>query len=383
MLIRNTYAVRGDRIQPCDIRVTGKNISEIAPSLTPECGEPVYDASGCYALAGFIDSHTHGAMGSTYYNLDCDVEKILAFEASEGVTTVAATLESAPIAHEIALVRHLLPYIKNGTRGAKLGGIHFEGPFLNPAKKGAMNPDGMVVPNVPDFDRLYEASEGTMKIITVAPEMPGALDVIRRAAALGVSVSAGHTMASIEEMKRAVDAGVSRMTHTFNAARPFDHREPGVLGAALTDDRVTCEVICDFAHLHPAAVELIYRAKGSARFTAISDSEFAAGLAEGRFVAEDGRVRFIDGGVARLEDGTICGSASSLCKAFVNLCSLGIPLWEVSEMLSATPARALGIFDCTGSLDEGKRADICLADRTLEIRKTFVDGALVFDRAAF
>lgn len=179
-----------------------------------------------------------------------------------------------------------------------------------------MNPDGMVVPNVPDFDRLYDAAEGYMKLITIAPDMPGALDVIQHAASLGVSVSAGHTMASAEQMKTAVDAGVTRMTHTFNACRGFDHREPGILGTALTDEHVTCEVICDFAHLHPLTVELIYRAKGAERFTAISDSEFAAGLAEGKLVGEDGRERFIDGGVARLSDGTICRQRSSLARGF-------------------------------------------------------------------
>ena len=377
MLLKNICAVRHDRIMPCDIRIQNGKIAAFGLDLLPEENETIVDGGGAYAFAGLIDSHTHGAMGSVYYNPNCDVDKILAFEASEGVTMVAATLESAPIDEEISLARYLLPFFAPKSGRAKLGGIHFEGPFLNPAKKGAMNPDGMVVPNVTDFDRLYEAAEGHMKLITVAPDMPGALDVISRAASLGVSVSAGHSMASAEQMKAAVDAGVTRMTHTFNACRSFDHREPGILGAALTDDRVTCEVICDFAHLHPLTVELVYRAKGASRFTAISDSEFAAGLAEGKLIGEDGRERFIDGGVARLSDGTICGSASSLARGFRNLCSLGIPLWEVSRMCSENPARALGIFGETGSLDIGKSADLFLTDRDFHVKTVFVDGEKV------
>ena len=374
MLLQNIHAVRSDRVTPCDMRLEHGRIAAFGRDLAPYEGEEVIDGGGAYAFAGLIDTHTHGAMGSVYYNLNSDVDTVLAFEAREGVTMVAATLESAPIDKEIELTRHLLPFFETKSGRAKLGGIHFEGPFLNPAKKGAMNPDGMVMPNVPDFDRLYEAAEGHMKLITVAPDMPGALDVISRAVSRGVKVSAGHTMASAEQMKTAVDAGLTRMTHTFNACRSFDHREPGILGTALTDDRVTCEVICDFAHLHPLAVELIYRAKGAARFTAISDSEFAAGLAEGKLISEDGRERIIDGGVARLADGTICGSASSLARGFRNLCSLDIPLWEVSRMCSENPAKALGVFDQTGSLEVGKCADLFLADKDFGVKAVFVDG---------
>ena len=374
MLLKNIHAVRSDRIMPCDMRIEHGKIAAFGKDLAPYENEEVIDGGGAYAFAGLIDTHTHGAMGSVYYNLNSDIDTILAFEAQEGVTTVAATLESAPIDKEIELTRHLFPFFEKKSGRAKLGGIHFEGPFLNPAKKGAMNPDGMVMPNVPDFDRLYEAAEGHMKLITVAPDMPGALDVISRAVSRGVKVSAGHTMASAEQMKAAVDAGLTRMTHTFNACRSFDHREPGILGTALTDDRVTCEVICDFAHLHPLTVELIYRAKGAARFTAISDSEFAAGLAEGKLISEDGRERIIDGGVARLADGTICGSASSLARGFRDLCSLDIPLWEVSRMCSENPAKALGVFDQTGSLDVGKCADFFLADKDFSVKTVFVDG---------
>lgn len=376
MLIKNASAVMKNCLIKRDILIKNGRIADIAPEINSE-NEKIIDADGLTLVPGFIDEHTHGAVGYVYSNSDADIKAMCAYEASEGVTTVASTLHAMTAEDFRARCSEQLAFFGR-TGGAKIGGFHAEGPFLNTAKKGAMNPKRIAEPSIDTFDRMFEASEGQMKLITLAPEMPGALELIKHAVSKGVMVSAGHTDASYDEMMRAIDAGVTRMTHTFNACRALNHRDPGVLGAAFTDKRVTCEVICDFGHLHPAAVNLVYQIKGSAGFCAISDSEFAPGLKSGSVVI-DGEIRIIDNdaGVCRLADGTICGSASTLYRGFKNLVSLGIPIWEVSEMCSANPAKALGIYGKTGSIEVGKCADLVLLDQKLNIKNVFVDGEAV------
>ena len=377
MLIKNANTVMSNCVVKRDLLIKDGKITDIAPVLDVQ-GEEIYDAAGLTLLPGFVETHSHGAVGYLCSNEGIDLQAILDFEASEGITTWGVTHHTMAIDEFVNKLPEALNLIGKST-GAKVGGIHAEGPFINVAKKGAMNEKRIIAPSIEVFDRMYDACQGQMKIITIAPEMEGAIEVIKHAVKKGVKVSAGHTDATYDEMMRAIDAGVTRMTHTFNACRALSHREPGVLGAALTDKRVTCEVICDFGHLHPAAVKLLYQIKGSSNFCAISDSEFAAGLkAEGK-VLLDGEPRYIDheAGVCRLENGTICGSASSLYRGFKNLVSLGIPMWEVSEMCSANGAKALGVFDKTGSITIGKAADIVIVDDKLEIKKVLVDGKTV------
>ncbi len=379
MVIKNANAVLCDSICKKDIRIKDGVISEIKDLVLQEQNEEIYDAKGNYVFAGFIDSHTHGAVGEVYSNDFSDLDKITEFEATEGITTVASTLLASPVPNMIANIKHTLSYIKKGTKGAKIGGIHSEGPFLNVEKKGAMNARSLIAPSVSVFNELYEAAEGHLKIMTIAPELENATDVIKEAVKKGVNVSAGHSNATYEQTQKAIDAGVTRITHTFNAIRALSHREPGILGAALTDDRLNCEVICDFGHVSPVIVNMIYKLKGCDNFTAISDSEFAAGIKEGR-MESDGLVRIIKDGLVKLEDGTIAGSASSVYRGFVNLVSLGIPLTDVSKMMSANPAKALNIYDRTGSIEIGKCADLAVIASDYSVVSTFVDGKKVFER---
>ncbi|MBQ8509970.1 MAG: N-acetylglucosamine-6-phosphate deacetylase [Clostridia bacterium] len=377
ILLQNARVVLPGQIPRRDVRVTDGRIAAIEAHIQPIEGEQVLPLKGAYLMPGFIDTHTHGAMGEVYFKPEDDINKITAFEVTKGVTTVAAGLPTSSVERFEASAKKVLELMRQGTEGARIGGIHAEGPFLNPKRKGGMVQQYLRKPTLEDFQWMYDVCEGEMRLLTIAPELPGSLDVIKAAVNAGVAVSAGHTDATYEEMCAGIDAGVTRMTHTFNAARPINHRDPGVLAAALCDPRVTCEVICDFTHLHPAAVELIYKIKGSSRFTAISDSEFCAGLPDGNY-EQDGRHYRVERGVGWLDDGTICGSAGNLLMGVRNLHTLGIPLWEIAEMTALNPAKALGIELETGSIAVGKAADLAVLSEGLDIRYTFVDGRCVY-----
>ena len=377
MLLKNALVVGKNEVEAMDVRISQGKITGIGKNLPLEAGENGCDLTGKYLMAGFIDSHTHGAMDTVYFRED-DLDIVTDLEVSRGVTAVAATLSSQTMECFERCAKNVLAYMRKGTRGAKIAGIHFDGPFLNVERKGGMKEECLIPPTMEDFERIYDFCEGELKILTIAPELEGSLEVIRAAASRGVTVSAGHTAATFEQMKEAIDAGVSRMTHTFNASVGFNHRNPGVLGAAMTDSRVMCEVICDFTHLHPATVELLYKVKGADGFCAISDSEFCAGLEENKVYSFNGRTFRVENGVAWLPNGTICGSAGDLLLALKNLRSLGIPLPEISRMLSANPAKGLGIFDQTGEIATGKLADLVILDENLQVKATLVEGNCVF-----
>ena len=377
MIIKNANVVFEDVTKKCDLKVENGKFTEIKENILPVDGDEIIDFSGKYIISGFIDTHTHGAFGFRYISPDADLNKISEFEAKNGVTAVAPTFSSYNIEILKPAVDNVLKYIKGKTTGAKFIGIHSEGPYLNLERKGGMDAEYITPPTVEKFNKLYDSLEGEMRILTIAPETEGAFDVIKEAIKKGVKVSAGHTSASYDLMLKAIDAGVSRMTHTFNAAVGINHRNPGVLGAALTDSRINCEVICDFVHLHPAAVNLIYKAKGAKNFTAISDSLFMAGLPEGEY-KYFGRDYTVKGGVAYLPDGTISGSSRTLLDSFHNLMSLNIPINDITVMMSANPAKALGEYENMGSIAVGKCADFIVLDDKFNLEKTFVDGECVY-----
>ncbi len=380
MLIRNAYVVSETDVRRRDVRVTDGVFSEIKEFLAPVNGETTVDFENDLLFPGLVDSHTHGAVCRLFSDPTAELSDILAYEATQGVTTVAATLHTLPTDRIAACVGNVRRTIRENPVGARIGGIHAEGPFINAERKGAMNPAYVAEPSVSAFEEIHEACGDLLCLMTLAPEKEGAIDVIREAVLQDVQVSAGHTDATFAQMKAAVDAGLSRMTHTFNACRPFNHRDPGVLGEALTDPRVTCEVICDFAHLDRATVELIYKLKGAKGFTAVSDSEFCAGLAPGSTTVFDGRTFTVKDGLAYLENGTIAGSASSLFAALGNLTSLGIPLPDIAHMLSASPADAMGLGNRTGRIEVGKWADFIRLDKNGTLRQTFVSGKEVYHK---
>ncbi|MBE6650077.1 MAG: N-acetylglucosamine-6-phosphate deacetylase [Ruminococcaceae bacterium] len=370
MILKNAKTLDKD-FNPCvsDIRIEGERITEIGNNLT---GGDAIDMTGKYVLPGFIDTHIHGAFGVRVSDGDADLEKITSFEATRGVTSLALTTAASEFDGLLGQLTRIRD-ASGRAKGAKIAAIHAEGPFISHKYKGAMTEKYILTPKRDTLDKMLEASGGMLKILTIAPEVEGSLDVIKYAVSNGVAVSMGHTDADYDTAMRAIEAGATRMTHTFNAARPINHREPGVLAAALTCDSVTCEMICDLVHLHFATIKMIYALKGADRINMISDSGHAAGLDVSEFEV-DGVIRYVKDGVVRLANGTIAGSAMTLHDGVRNLIKGGIPIGDVAKMASLIPARELGIEKDTGSIEAGKLADLAVLDGDFNVVKTFVNG---------
>jgi N-acetylglucosamine-6-phosphate deacetylase len=262
--------------------------------------------------------------------------------------------------------------------GARILGSHLEGSFLNPAQKGAMNPELFRQPSMAEAERLLALGAGTVRRVTLAPELPGAPELIRYLVERGVAVAGGHTDARYAETVQGIDAGVRIANHTYNAMRGLHHREPGALGAYVLDDRVLCELICDFLHVHPAAVALLLRAAGHERIAVISDAIPAAGMPAGRYQLF-GRDTMIDEqGYSKLANGTLAGSTRLMLDGVRNLVEgLGVPLTEACRMASLAPARAIGWADRKGSIAIGKDADLVMIDRNWQVQWTLVEGRVV------
>jgi N-acetylglucosamine-6-phosphate deacetylase len=250
-----------------------------------------------------------------------------------------------------------------------------EGPFINPLRKGAFDPETIVPPDLDLLKYYLREAQGAIRLITLAPELEHALELVQYAHQAGVICSAGHSQASWEEMEAAILAGLSHVTHTFNGMAPLNHRDPGILGMALVDDRLTVEIIADGIHIHPAALKLLLRCKPADRVVVISDSIGAAGLPDGEYHFEGLEITVAKRS-ARLHDGTLAGSITTLDKELVNLVDLvDLPLREALQMTSLNPAAEIGVQKRKGSLAAGMDADlICLDSKTLALQWTMVRG---------
>ena len=335
-----------------------------------------YDAKGLFVIPGFIDTHIHGYKGAEFASADGDFTAVREEFARAGITGFAATVRALPSEDTVAAEKNIVRESRKETKGAKVLGIHLEGPFVSKDRSGAMIPPDEEC-CVETFERFVKAGEGLLKIMTIAPERENASSVIKRASENGVKISLGHSNADYATTESAVEAGASRVTHLFNAMRPFSHRETGIMGAALTDERLDCELICDLVHNDAPALLLAYRMKGAKGLTLISDTGVMGGLGDGEFVV-NGKTRYVRDGVCKNAEGRIAGSTKCVTEGVKNMLKLGVPLADVSLMASGNPAKALGLGEVTGSIKPGLAADMIVCDGELNIKAVFIDGKIVY-----
>ena len=344
MLIRNAAVYNGNEFtENTDVRIRDGRIAETGTGLCPEAGEQVTDLAGDYLLPGFVDVHIHAFGGRDTMQGEEAVRAMSRELFRLGVAAFCPTTMSADpedTRNAVAGIRAVMD--RPEPQGALVLGAHMEAPFLQETKAGAQRKEFFTDPSMEKLEKLTGGDTAAVKLITMAPEKAGSEAFIRQAAAEGIHVSVGHTSATAEQTHLAADWGADHVTHTFNAQTPLHHREPGVPGAALTDGRLYCEMICDGIHLHRDAVRLLALCKGPARAVAITDAMEAAGLPDGEY-ALGGQKVYVHSGEARLADGTLAGSVLTMPKALENLIHLfGIRPEEACAMCTCTPADSIG-----------------------------------------
>lgn len=331
-------------------------------------------------LPGFIDEHIHGAGGSDAMDGNTkDLAIIAETVAKEGTTTFLATTMTQSKENILKAMRAVKEYREAaGEQGARIAGVHLEGPFIAAAHKGAQPLEYVAAPDAKTFDEYNAACGNAIKIITLAPETDGALDFIRHIVAQGTVVSIGHTGAKYAEVKAAMEAGATNVTHTYNAQSPLHHREIGVVGSALLLEDLYCELICDTIHVSVPAMQLLVKNKRADKLALITDAMRAKGLADG--VSElGGQTVYVKGGEARLADGTLAGSVLRMNRALQNMVEkVGVPLTQAVDYCTLNPARTLKMENEAGSIAEGKRADFAVLNDKFDVLYTVRDGKIIY-----
>jgi N-acetylglucosamine-6-phosphate deacetylase len=341
-----------------------------------------HDKRGFSVVPGFIDVHIHGAAGHDV--MESSPEALAAITtsvAARGTTSLVATTVTASEETTAKAAEAVAGWMQREARkgvqrvpSAEILGVHFEGPFISRARRGVHPEQWIAEPSIPHFRRLLTAANGAARILTLAPELPGAPELIGEARRAGVVVSLGHTDASYAEAMAAIAGGARHAAHVFNAMRPFGHRETGVLGAILTSAGVTAELIADGVHVDDAAIRILLAAKGPQDVVLVSDGTAATGMPDGRYRLGTFEVS-VAGGIVRNSDGKLAGSTLTLDRALRHMTALGLSLREILPMLTSNPARLLGLERRKGSLAAGADADLVLLDDQLQVAGVVTRGA--------
>jgi N-acetylglucosamine-6-phosphate deacetylase len=370
----------GGVLDPGWIALDADRIHTMGSGDPPMGDVEINDLGSNYVLPGFVDLHMHGGGGAGVTTTDpAEILRAIAFHRRHGTTRTLASLVTSPVEEMAAAARTVVDIMSSsGSLERSIAGIHLEGPFLNPLHRGAHHSDHVLAPDVKALRRLLDSGDGRIRVVTLAPELDGGMDLVREVAASGAVASIGHTDATYDQAHQAFEAGARMATHLFNAMRPFHHREPGPAGAALTHDAVTCELINDGVHLHSATTRLALAAAGAARIAFVTDATPAAGMTDGRFnlgpvpiLAQRGKVTLLDGV-------TNAGSTLTMDRAVRHAVRcVGVPITQAATAAATTPSRALGLGGRTGSIESGKDADLVVMTADLRVHAVIARGTLV------
>lgn len=379
LLIKNVNVVLEDEVLTGgSVLVEDGKIIEVGKYIKTDC-DKIIDGKNKILMPGFIDVHIHGAVG--YDFMDADVMgniKIAEFKATKGCTSFLATTLTGSKENILKSLQAIADAQEKNYDGAEIIGVHMEGPYFNKDYKGAQNPEFISNPMIDDIKDYMKIKDGLLKLISLAPEKDDAFGAIEFLNKNGVVVSAGHTGATCELINRSVDKGLTHATHTFNGMRPLHHREPGVLGAVMLEDKIYGEVIFDKIHLHPDIVKLLVKVKGVDRLIFITDTMRAVGLSDGEYNLAGLKVNVKDG-AARLEAGNLAGSCVTMEQIFNNCIEvLNLELWDIAKIMSKNAADELKIKK--GRIEKGYDADLILIDNNNKIDTTIVNGKIVYQK---
>lgn len=379
LLITNARVITPDGILPRGwLLARGGRIAGLGAGQPPDAGDAeLIEADGYTLLPGFIDLHVHGAMGHEAMDADPDGLRVMArFYAQHGVTAFLATTWTDSRERIAAVLEVAAGMLGPQPEGAALWGVHLEGPYLNPERCGAQST--LHIRRAARDEALTFLDSGVVRLMALAPEYEENHWLIRECVARGITVSAGHTTATYDDMCQAVALGLSHATHTFNAMTGLHHREPGTVGAVMALLEITAELIADGFHVHPAVMAILYALKGPQRLILITDAIRGAGMPDGPFQIDQRQVMVQDGAV-RLPDGTLAGSTLTMNRALYNLMqATGQPLDVLWPTSSQNAARELHMDHRTGSLEVGKDADLVLVSDDITVRLTVVGGRIVY-----
>lgn len=354
----------------------GKIVSIGKDAAVSEANAETIDAEGGWVLPGFIDVHVHGGYGADFMDASREsLDTITRFHNGHGTTSIVATTLTGPKDRLANVLDAVNDYRKGDMPYAQIVGVHLEGPFINVKYKGAQNPAYIVPPQKDWLVEWHAKYPGLIRQLSLAPETEGALELIAWLRQQGINAAAAHTDATYDQVIAAADAGLNQAVHTFNAMSPLHHRNPGTAGAVMTDDRICAEVIADGHHVHPACIRLLTKAKPDDKLVIITDAMSATGLTDGIYDL-GGLAVNVSGGVAMLVEGnSLAGSTLTMIGALryvVENVGVSVPL--ASRYMSGNPARQLGIFESTGSLEVGKQADVLLVGADLTLQRVWTKG---------